>query len=835
MAKVFLEPNDASTVSDDNVRVYGAAGDETVKLKQGAGSLLLDQNVERLQLPGSSSDYQYLQTGNQLRIYAADGSAFVAAIPLQGDSDGTLLAFADGMVSAKLAAGGIMSFGGATVSSTAASTLVPRERVPSLTLVQSSASVNEGSTVLYTVVSDIAAPGAGIIVPYTLGGTTIPGTDFTHSATGAITIVAGATLGTLSILPTADEATEGSETLVVTLGRPSSGALLVGSVATMVNDTSQGLEPNQFALSGAMAANEGDVVTYTLTYGSTASGDMVVPYVLSGTATSGSDYISSSTGGNFTIQAGARTASVSLSTLVDGVDEDTETLVMTLGALPSGSSVLAGKASVVTTLSNVGLVTAIEPNYSLTTNLDHISMGAGDGSVFGTLSYASGVRSDATNTFNAGDFIDGGAGNDTFYLTVSGATATSGVFSDTMAPTLTAVERVLVSNTLNNQSSGSAAYHTDLSLLDSALAAVGTNVSTDSNTSTVFDNVGKLMDIEMRGLGDLAVNFTHAAAAGTGDVLNLNLNGVGASANDRALFDTDNIETLNINSRTAANYLALGTDAATGWTELAKVAITGDQYLDLNLGSGAGSITAVDAGNSTAGVSVSGIVAGQCLITGGSGNDVFHMEAGFSAGATVDGGAGAADTLVVTATGVSSADFAHVSQIEILRLNAGSANLAGNLPFSTVDLAASGATTLTLGTGSPDLLITGFDATGGDKLNLSDMATATGVNASWYSLAGTAADQIATGDGVVFVYGTGFGANAIASAATGAGHLFLSAGNVDYVVVLASGAGDSSLDIFHVNAASGAFAAADVAHIATLNLLDGQSAGHLAAANFILL
>jgi hypothetical protein len=820
--------------------VYGASGEEAVKLNQGVVGLLVDQNVERIQLPGSSGDYQYLQTGNQLKIYAADGSTLVATIPLQGDSDGTLLAFVDGTVSVKLAAGGVMSFGGATVSDASVGALVPREVLPRLVLTQSRTSVDEGSVVVYTVTSDIAAPSSGIIAPYTIGGIATPGADFNNSRAGTITIAAGATTGTMAIRPTADDATEGSETLVVTLGTPSYGVVVVDSVSTTVNDTSQALEPTQFALAGALAVNEGDSVTYTLAYGSTATSDIVVPYTLAGTATNGVDYTGSSASGNFTIKAGGSTANVTLFMVADALYEGTETIVMALGDLPSGTSVLAGKSSVSTALNNADFTLA-EPSYSLTTNVDHITGSARDNNVFGTLSYAAGVRSDASNTFNTGDFIDGGAGNDTFYLTVSGATATGGVFSDTMVPALAAVERVLVSNTLNNQSSGSAAYHTDLSLLDSALAVVGTNVSTDSNTSTVFDKVGKLVDVEMRGLGDLAVYFTDTAVAGTADVLNLTLNYVGASANDRALFDADNIETLNIASSGAANALELGTDAGTGWTELASVNISGDQILDLHLGTGAGSVTAVDAAGNTAGMRVSGIAADKCRISGGIGNDVFNMGSGFNADDTIDGGDGSGDILIVTAASVSSSDFAHVSHVEILQLDAASANLFGNMPFTTIDLAGPGITTLTLGSGSPhDLLVSGFDASGGDKLNLNDRATAAGVNAAWYSLGGTAADQISTGDGVIFLYGTGFTSSEIvsASANAGTGHLFLSTGDVDYVVVLASGAGDNSLDIFQVNAAtdgtSGAFAADDIVHAATLTLLGDQAAGNLAAANFVL-
>jgi Ca2+-binding RTX toxin-like protein len=1084
MAKVFLDPNDVSTVSDNNVSVFGTSGDEVVKINQGVTGLVVDQNVERVQLPGESSEYKFLQAGNQIKVYAADGTTLLATIPLQGDSNGTQLTFVNGTVDVKLAAGGVMTFGGATVSNTTAGTLTattidtslvtpdttPRfsvvagassateggnatftvnltvgqgtlpastytvdlaltgtggaelgtdtgamvvsgtgvtlsgstltfapgatsatitvpvtpdlavetgeglsvalsnpgagsalrsgqttaatslldppipefsiaagaasaventsatftislsaaqtlatsvdftlagtggatigtdtgavvvsgtgvtvsgstvtfapgattatitvpvafdtvaesgegisvtlsnavsgtqvsgtasvantaltdppapsftltsdaagtptqeghaitftvtpsgvvtsdttltinltgatvgsitsqasaadfnpnsttltfkagetaakttsvtvvsdstsegiegykaslldsgfnekssitgtinDPVPSLTLTQSTGSVDEDGTVVYTVTSDITAPTGGITIPYTLSGTTTAGTDFTGGSTGTITIAAGATAGSLSIRPTADNATEGSETIIVTLGTPNNGTVSVGTVTTTVNDTSKALDPTQFALAGAASVDEGSSVTYTLTYGSAATSDMVVPYTLTGTATNATDYTGSTATGNFTIKTGSTSATVTLSTVADGLTEGAETVVMTLGTLPSGTTAVTGKDAVTTTINDTS-VTVTGQTYSLTTSVDNITGTANNDTVYGTLSYASGVRSDATNTFNVGDIINGGAGNDTFNITVSGTTTAASsytAFNETMTPSLTGVERVLVSNTLSNLSSGgtgSAVYHTDLSLADSSLTVLGTAASTDVNTNTAFDNVGKMVDVEMRGRGDLAVNFTSAVTSGTGDALNLTLNGVGASGSN-AIFDTDNVETLNITSSTAANYLELGTDASTGWSELTKVNVSGSQTLDLNLGTGASTVATVSATGNTAGVTVTGITADKFTVTGGVGNDTFNFSSGFNASGTgssildnVAGGSGT-DTLVIGSGSYADGGFTNVSSVETLSLGSG----------TTVTLdakaAAAGITTVTesVSTGALDTI-----------------------------------------------------------------------------------------------------------------------------------
>lgn len=1200
MAKVFLDPSDQNTVSDNNTSVFGSSGTEVVKVAQGVTSLSVDQNVERVQLPGTSGDYKYLQTGNQIKVYATDGTTLVATIPLQGDSDGTLLTFVDGTVSVKLAAGGVMSFGGATVSNTTAGALTPttidptlvtpdttprfavaagapsateggnatftvslavsqgslpastytvdlalagtggavlgtdtgsmtvsgtgvtlsgstltfapgattatitvpvtpdlavetgeglsvalsnpgagsalrsglttaavslmdppipefsiaagaasaventsatftislsaaqtlatsvdfslagtggavvgtdtgavvvsgtgvtvsgstitfapgattatvtvpvtfdttaetgegisvslsnpvsgtvvsstasaantaltdppaptftltsnaagtptqeghaitftvtpsgvvtsdttltinlagaqvgaitslasaadfnpnsttltfkagetaaktasvtvvsdstsegiegykaslldsgfnekssitgtiNDPVPSLTLTQSTGSVDEDATVVYTVTSDIAAPTGGITVPYTLSGTATPGTDFTNSASGTITIAAGATTGSLSIRPSADNATEGSETIIVTLGTPNNGTVSVGTVTTTVNDTSKALDPTQFALAGAASVDEGSSVTYTLTYGSAAAtSDLVVPYTVSGTATSGTDYTGVSATGNFTIKTGSTSATVTLSTVADGLTEGSETVVMTLGTLPSGTTAVTGKDAVTTTINDTS-VTVVGQTYSLTTNVDNITGTANNDTVYGTLSYASGVRSDSTNTFNVGDIINGGAGNDTFNITVSGTTTSASsytAFNETMTPALTAVERVLVSNTLSNLSSGgtgSAVYHTDLSLADSSLTVVGTTASTDVNSNTAFDNVGKLVDVEMRGRGDLTVNFTSTVTSGTGDALNLTLNSVGASGSN-AMFDTDNVETLNITSSTAANYLELGTDASTGWAELTKVNVSGSQTLVLDLGTGASTVATVSATGNTAGVTVSGITADKFTVTGGIGNDTFNFSSGFNASGTgssildnIAGGSGT-DILVIGSGTYGDGAFTNVSSVETLSLGSGAvvtldakAAAAGISTVAESDSSTGGANntiSLTVGSGFTNALTVQLYGTGAAS---SDSVYGGSANVNLTVKAD--AMVISTGGGDIIQGGTGTGTTdtlilTAQGTAVGTGSVVLGTGftNFETITLAANGASGITLTTDTANVSSG--------------------------------
>lgn len=117
MAKLYI----ASGVTDIQIanpmNIYGAGGGESLTLGALARGVVVDQNIEQVNLPALASTYTYLQGGNQLKIYTA--GVLMATIPVQDDSNGTLVRFGDGsVVSAKITLG-VMTLGGATVSGTA--------------------------------------------------------------------------------------------------------------------------------------------------------------------------------------------------------------------------------------------------------------------------------------------------------------------------------------------------------------------------------------------------------------------------------------------------------------------------------------------------------------------------------------------------------------------------------------------------------------------------------------------------------------------------------------------------------------------------------------------
>jgi len=120
MAKVYLESTDTLfIVNNSNTVVYGSDGKQIVAVASDVTNITVDQNIAKVEFLGATNDYKYAQIGNQMAVYNKDG-ALIAAIPLQGDSDGTQFQFSNGTTNAVLT-NGAMTLGGGSVPSTPAS------------------------------------------------------------------------------------------------------------------------------------------------------------------------------------------------------------------------------------------------------------------------------------------------------------------------------------------------------------------------------------------------------------------------------------------------------------------------------------------------------------------------------------------------------------------------------------------------------------------------------------------------------------------------------------------------------------------------------------------
>jgi hypothetical protein len=119
--------------------VYGNTGKDTVTIASGVTTVTLDQNIEQINLSGASTIYKFRQTGNLINVYDSTGNTLIVKVPVQGDSDGTILLFSDGYASTVLSSG-VMTLGGATVSTAALPTAIT-PKLSSATLLNNTAPV----------------------------------------------------------------------------------------------------------------------------------------------------------------------------------------------------------------------------------------------------------------------------------------------------------------------------------------------------------------------------------------------------------------------------------------------------------------------------------------------------------------------------------------------------------------------------------------------------------------------------------------------------------------------------------------------------------------------
>jgi Ca2+-binding RTX toxin-like protein len=249
MANVILGANENFTVSNNDTSVFGkSTGIEAVTLASGAASLKVDQNVDRVLLNGPSNEFKYQQGGNQLKVYDFAGTTLLATIPVQGDSDGTLITFTNGTASAKLT-GAVMTLGGATVTSTISAVtpeLVDGTTPILYTLDSKAATVEEGSALTFTVTAS-ATTDVDTVFTYNIKGDTNGDTltaatagDFT-ALSGSVTIPAGSTTGTFTVTPISDGLVEGIEGFKVNLLNSSLASVASSSVVGIQDGASLGL------------------------------------------------------------------------------------------------------------------------------------------------------------------------------------------------------------------------------------------------------------------------------------------------------------------------------------------------------------------------------------------------------------------------------------------------------------------------------------------------------------------------------------------------------------------------------------------------------------------
>ena len=230
--------------------------------------------------------------------------------------------------------------------------------------------VVEGNTATFTVTVAGGTSTAPVVVTYTVGGTATSGADYT-APSGTLTLVAGASSGTIAIATAADAVLDPGETVSVTLSGASTaaGTVTAGSTAAVVTIADEGTETVSVSADGAVT--EGTAATFTVALSGAVSSAVTVGWSTSdGTATAGSDYAAVSSGTVTFAAHSTASQTLSVSTLGDSLAEGEETFAVTLTGvnLPAGVSLGTATATgritddEALTVSVAGPTTVVEGN-----------------------------------------------------------------------------------------------------------------------------------------------------------------------------------------------------------------------------------------------------------------------------------------------------------------------------------------------------------------------------------------------------------------------------------------------------------------------------------------
>jgi len=381
-------------------------------------------------------------------------------------------------------------------AATTAVTDTPNTTTLSLT---GAATIVEGNSGSYTV--SLTSPAqTAVTVNLAYSGTATNGSDYSGVAT--VTIPAGASSASFNIATIDDALADSGETLVVSVASATGGnfeALVVsgsaGSVTTTIVD-----EPVPdtvlVSLIGPASVAEGAATTaYTVTLAQAAVTPVTVNLSYGGTATGGGiDYTGVV---SVTIPAGSTTATFTLPTTADGLDEPNETVVVSLGSISGG-----GFEAIAAHPTNNSVTTTIvdgDAAPSLAINDITVNEAAGTATFTVTLSAVSGQTvtvnyGTANVTASAGSDYTATTGTLTFAPGVVTQTITVPIVNDSVAePTETF--NVLLSGAVNATVAG----------------ATGVGTIVDNDASPVLDLDGN--NSSGAGGANYATSFTEQGAA----------------------------------------------------------------------------------------------------------------------------------------------------------------------------------------------------------------------------------------------------------------------------------------------------------------------------------
>ena len=227
---------------------------------------------------------------------------------------------------------------------------------------------DSGSANLNFTVTLSAASTSNVTVGYADAGTgtATSGTDYTALTAGTLTIAAGDTSGTITVLVTGDTSHESHETVVVTLSNPTNATVsaTAGSgMGTIRDDEGVTLSVNSPTVAEGDSGSTNMNFTVSLSASSTQRVDVIFG-ITGGTATAGTDYTTSLTNNRIRLRfrPGQTSKTITLAVQGDTLDEPDETVLVALSGASFNARITTGTGTGTITDDDTSTVTINSPS-----------------------------------------------------------------------------------------------------------------------------------------------------------------------------------------------------------------------------------------------------------------------------------------------------------------------------------------------------------------------------------------------------------------------------------------------------------------------------------------
>lgn len=363
----------------------------------------------------------------------------------------------------------------------------------------SSASVNEGGNLVFTVTLSQSV-GATVTVDFaTANGTAIAGTNYT-SNTGTVTFIPGDLSETITISTIAipAELCAANRAMTVGLSNPTNATIGVGTGTGTISD------PDLPVLSVANAsANEGSNVSFVASLSGVCTTKNVSFNWATATGTAIANDFTSVSSTAATITAGSTTTNLSVATTTDAIYEADETFTVTLS---SQTNATLGTASATGTILNNDTAPTISVSDPTVTE----GTGAGTTELAFVVTFSSASGTSTTLNYSTSDGTATTADSD--YTAISGGSMTvaAGVSSATINVTVGRDAKYESNETVGLTITGGTGFTT----AGSDLSGVGT-INNDDTAPTI--SIANVTNNEGSGGGNTTYTFTVTASQASGN------------------------------------------------------------------------------------------------------------------------------------------------------------------------------------------------------------------------------------------------------------------------------------------------------------------------------